>query len=62
MQDEASLRLAVLDLRGKSLRRHSALSVPAWLLDEASLRLRPGLSLLQLSWHPRELPTNCLLR
>ena len=48
------LRLAVLDLRGVSLRRHSMLSVPGWLLDESSLRLRPGLSLLQLNWHPRK--------
>ena len=47
------MRLGMLDLRGKSLRHHANLAVPAQLLDEASLRLRPGLALLQLSWHPR---------
>ena len=56
LQDEGLVRLAVLDLRGRSLRHHASLQAPAQLLDEASLRLRPGLSLLQLSWHPCEAP------
>ena len=56
LQDEGLVRLAVLDLRGRSLRHHASLRAQAQLLDEAALRLRPGLSLLQLSWHPCEGP------